>query len=77
MQQHLLAIGMPGPLAWVVIAGIGLLVFGKRLPSVGKNLALGIRGFQAGLKDVGAVADDEESAQLAGEPQRKSLPDQR
>ena len=75
-MQQLIAIGMPGPLAWVVIAGIGLLVFGKRLPSVGKNLALSIRGFQQGLKD-GNTADDEESAQLAGEPQRKSLPDQR
>jgi TatA/E family protein of Tat protein translocase len=75
-MQQLIALGMPGPFAWMVLAGIGLLVFGKRLPSVGKNLALSIRGFQQGLKD-GNTADDEESAQLAAEPQRKSLPDQR
>ena len=76
-MQQLIAIGMPGPLAWVVIAGSGLLVFGKRLPSVGKNLALSIRGFQQGLKDGNSADDDEESVQLAAEPQRKSLPDQR
>jgi TatA/E family protein of Tat protein translocase len=75
MQQQLLAIGMPGPFEWVIIAGIGLLIFGKRLPSVGRNLALSIRGFQQGMKDTGG---DEQTAapQLATE-ERKSLPDQR
>ena len=74
-MQNLLAIGMPGPFAWIVIAGIGLLVFGKRLPAVGRNLALSIRGFQQGLKDTG---DDETSAapQLAAS-ETKSLPDKR
>ena len=48
-----LAIAMPGPFEFMIIAGLALLMFGKRLPSVGKNLALGIRGFQQGLKDDG------------------------
>ena len=48
-----LALGMPGPFEMMIVAGIALLVFGKRLPSVGKNLALGIRGCQQGLKDGG------------------------
>ena len=75
-MQHLLAIGMPGPFEWIIIAGLGLLVFGRRLPEVGKTLALGIRGFQSGLKDPG---DDETSAaapQIA-QSESKSLPDQR
>ena len=54
MPQHTLAlISMPGPFEWMIIAGVALLIFGKRLPSVGRNLALGIRGFQQGLKDGG------------------------
>jgi sec-independent protein translocase protein TatA len=59
-----LAIAMPGPFELMIIAGLALLVFGKRLPSVGRNLALGIRGFQQGLKDDTA-------------PAAKSLPDNR
>ena len=60
-----LAIGMPGPFEWIIIAGIGLMIFGKRLPSVGRDLALGIRGFQQGLKG------EEKNAET------KSLPDNR
>lgn len=62
MPQTTLALGMPGPFEWIIIAGVALLIFGKRLPSVGRNLALGIRGFQQGLKD-------------GGESNVKSLPD--
>ena len=59
-----LALAMPGPFEMMIIAGIALMVFGKRLPSVGRNLALGIRGFQQGLKD-------------GGTDEAKSLPDNR
>jgi TatA/E family protein of Tat protein translocase len=78
-MQQLVAIGMPGPLAWVVVAGIGLLVFGKRLPSVGRNLALSLRGFQQGLKEGGAALDGDDETPAAPQlaEQRKSLPDQR
>ena len=75
-MQHLLAIGMPGPFEWIIIAGLGLLVFGKRLPEVGKNLALGIRGFQSGLKDTGDADEASAAAQIA-QSEPKSLPDQR
>jgi sec-independent protein translocase protein TatA len=47
-----LALGMPGPLELIIIAAIGLLLFGKRLPEVGKGLARGIVEFKNGLKDV-------------------------
>jgi len=52
MISHSLAIGMPGPLELIVIAGFGLLLFGKRLPEVGKGLARSIVEFKKGLKDV-------------------------
>ena len=57
-----LAIGMPGPFEWIIIAGLGLLIFGKRLPEVGKSLGKGIVEFKRGLKDVGeevSMVDDE------------------
>jgi sec-independent protein translocase protein TatA len=74
-MQHLLAIGMPGPFEWIIIAGLGLLVFGKRLPSVGRNLALSIRGFQQGMKDGEAETDAPRLAAAVAET--KSLPEER
>jgi sec-independent protein translocase protein TatA len=55
MQPTLAIFSMPGPFEWMIIAGVALMIFGKRLPSVGKDLALGIRGFQQGLKDDGSA----------------------
>jgi sec-independent protein translocase protein TatA len=49
---HTLAIGMPGPFEWIIIAGLGLLIFGKRLPEVGRSLGKGIVEFKRGLKSV-------------------------
>ncbi|CAA9382951.1 MAG: hypothetical protein AVDCRST_MAG64-781 [uncultured Phycisphaerae bacterium] len=68
-MTHVLALGMPGPFEMIIVAGLGLLIFGKRLPDVGRNMALGIRGFQQGLKS--AAPDDADDA----EGDRKSLPD--
>src|SRR5687767_13146694 len=48
----LLAIGMPGGAEWIIIAAIGLLIFGKRLPEVGRSLGKGIVEFKKGLKGV-------------------------
>lgn len=59
MLNHTLAIAMPGMFEWIIIGAIGLLVFGKRLPSVGKGLGEGIRNFKLGLKEGG---DDAEAA---------------
>src|SRR5438874_12439959 len=47
-----LAIGMPGGFEWLIIMGIGLLIFGKRLPEVGRSLGKGIVEFKKGLKGV-------------------------
>ena len=47
-----LALGMPGGAEWIIIAAIGLLIFGKRLPEVGRSLGKGIVEFKKGLKGV-------------------------
>lgn len=66
-----LAIGMPGPFEWIIIAGLGLLIFGKRLPEVGKSLGKGIVEFKRGLKSV-----EEEVSMVDDEPTqpRKQIP---
>ena len=53
-------IGMPGPLELCVIAGIILLLFGNRLPSVMRSMGQGIVEFKKGIK--GIEEDVEESA---------------
>ena len=50
-----LAFGMPGTTEWIIILIIGLLIFGKRLPEVGKSIGKGIVEFKKGLSGV----DDE------------------
>src|SRR4029450_4082681 len=48
-----LALGFPGgPAEWILIAGIALLLFGKRLPEVGRSLGKGIVEFKKGLKGI-------------------------
>ena len=66
-----LALGMPGPFEWIIIAGLGLLIFGKRLPEVGKSLGKGIVEFKRGLKSV-----EEDVSMVDDEPTqpRKQIP---
>lgn len=43
---------IPGTAEWIIIAAFGLLLFGKRLPEVGRSLGKGIVEFKKGLKGV-------------------------
>src|SRR5919107_1382801 len=66
-----IAIGMPGGAEWIIIAAIGLLLFGKRLPEVGRSLGKGIVEFKKGLK---GVEDDLDDASEAKPKQQQTLP---
>ena len=61
-----LALGFPGgPGEWIIIGALGLLIFGKRLPEVGRSLGKGIVEFKKGLK---GIEDDIETGLVgAGE----------
>lgn len=64
--------GVPTGVEWVVIAGIALLLFGKRLPGVARSMGQGINEFKRGLKDgeVDLDGDDDDV------PAQKELPRQ-
>ncbi|MDD4268160.1 MAG: twin-arginine translocase TatA/TatE family subunit [Pirellulales bacterium] len=45
-------ISMPGPMEMLIILGIGVLLFGKRLPEVGRSLGKGIMEFKKGVQGI-------------------------
>ena len=62
------ALGLPGGAEWILILAFGLLIFGKRLPEVGRSLGKGSVEFKKGLK---GVEDEVEEAASQGE--RRSM----
>ena len=69
-----IALGMPGGAEWIVIAAIGLLLFGKRLPEVGRSLGKGIVEFKKGLKSVEDEVSMVDDASTPTQP-RKQIPE--
>lgn len=57
----------------LLILGIALLLFGNRLPTVGKSLGEGIRNFKKGLN---TEDSEEKSAQTAAQPPAQPAPQQ-
>jgi sec-independent protein translocase protein TatA len=41
-----------GPENWMLIAGVALLLFGKRLPEMGRSIGQGIVEFKKGLQGI-------------------------
>jgi sec-independent protein translocase protein TatA len=55
------AIASPGPFEMMIILGIGVLLFGSRLPEVGRSLGKGMIEFKKGLQGI----EDEPSSTAA------------
>ena len=53
-----LAIWMPGNMEMLIILVVGLILFGKRLPEVGRSIGKSIVEFKRGLKDVEESIDE-------------------
>ena len=72
---YTLALGMPGMTEWIIIGALGLLIFGKRLPEVGRSLGKGIVEFKKGLKgieeDVEQVDDNSSTRRVLTHDERK------
>ncbi len=72
--MNLLAfISMPGNMEWIILLVIGLLLFGRRLPEVGRSLGKSIVEFKKGIKGIEDEIDDASSEKAA----RKELPVQK
>lgn len=65
-------INMPGGTEWIVILVIGLLLFGRRLPEVGRSLGRGIVEFKKGIKGI-----EDEIDEASNEPKARVEADRR
>lgn len=63
-----LAFGMPGWQELLILGVIGLLIFGKRLPEVGRSIGKGIVEFKKGLAGI-----DEEVEAAVHEKSKKNI----
>ena len=60
-------IGMPGPMEMIIIGVIAVLLFGKRLPEVGRSLGKGIVEFKKGIHGVEEEIDSAASESSAND----------
>lgn len=65
---------LPGGAEWIIILIIGLLLFGRRLPEVGKSIGQGIKEFKKGLKETEDDVKREEPRRAASLPHEQTLP---
>jgi len=66
-----------GPMELILIMGLGVLLFGKRLPEVGRSLGRGIVEFKKGLNGVGDEFDSPSSGRSSSSYGSSRYPDDR
>ena len=59
--EWVLAFVFPSGWEWIVILAIGLLIFGRRLPEVGRSVGKSIVEFKKGIKGIEKEIEDETS----------------
>ncbi|MCH8152148.1 MAG: twin-arginine translocase TatA/TatE family subunit [Planctomycetes bacterium] len=56
-----LAFFLPGGTEWIMLLVLGLLIFGRRLPEVGRSLGRSIVEFKRGIKGIEEEVEEESS----------------
>lgn len=56
-----LAIGLPGHGEWIILLILGLLIFGRRLPEIGRSVGRSIVEFKKGIKGIEDEIEDSSS----------------
>ncbi len=66
-----LAFGLPGHMEWIVLLVLGLLIFGKRLPDVGRSIGRSIVEFKKGIRGIEDEIETESASGLPDNPPDK------
>ncbi len=73
-----LGFGFPGGYEWIILLILGLLIFGRRLPEVGRSLGKSIVEFKKGIRNIEEEIDTESTRstprEIPAPPQPAELP---
>ena len=74
MVMQSMAMWTPGWMELVVIAGVGLLIFGRRLPDVARSVGKSIVEFKKGMRDVKEDIDAQSRIEPPAQPKLDHQP---
>jgi len=56
--QYTIAFGIPGHWEWIIILVVALLIFGKKLPEIARNIGKSLTEFKKGIHEAKESKDE-------------------